>query len=166
MQSTSWRGWEVRRFFVSISVRKAGSGPRHHSCWTHHRPGSQCFNKPTSKCFNKHNLTIAVNAQHWKILKLFSPRVHNEQYHQEDLFHCHYFRKTPSPSPRQKKRKILNGCCSIFCLHPLTAGFPPIREFRENFEDFFQSGKSGKNGFSAKIREKNFKSGNFFPNHF
>ena len=33
-------------------------------------------------------------------------------------------------------------------------GFPPIREFRENFEDFFQSGKSGKNrGFSAKIRE-------------
>ena len=39
----------------------------------------------------------------------------------------------------------------------LPAGFPPIREFRENFEDFFQSGKSGKNrGFSAKIREKKF----------
>ena len=38
-------------------------------------------------------------------------------------------------------------------------GFPLIREFRENFEDFFQSGKSGKNrGFSAKIREKNLKS--------
>ena len=35
------------------------------------------------------------------------------------------------------------------------SGFPPIREFRENFEDFFQSGKSGENrGFSAKIREK------------
>ena len=53
-------------------------------------------------------------------------------------------------------RVNLSGC----------AGFPPIREireFRENFEDFFQSGKSGKNrGFSAKIREKNFKSGNFF----
>ena len=31
------------------------------------------------------------------------------------------------------------------------SGFPPIRE---NFEDFFQSGKSGKNRlFSAKIRE-------------
>ena len=25
-------------------------------------------------------------------------------------------------------------------------GFPPIREIRENFEDFFQSGKSGENG--------------------
>ena len=53
---------------------------------------------------------------------------------------------------------------------PYQSGFPPIREireFRENFEDFFQSGKSGKNrGFSAKIREKNFKSGNFFQNHF
>ena len=47
-----------------------------------------------------------------------------------------------------------------------TSGFPPIREireFREIFEDFFQSGKSGKNrGFPAKIREKYFKSGNFF----
>ena len=33
-------------------------------------------------------------------------------------------------------------------------GFPPIREireFRENFEDFFQSGKN--RGFLAKIRE-------------
>ena len=50
------------------------------------------------------------------------------------------------------------------------SGFPPIREireFRENFEDFFQSGKSGENrGFSAKIREKNFKSGNFFSKPF
>ena len=49
-------------------------------------------------------------------------------------------------------------------------GFPLIREFREireNFEDFFQSGKSGKNrGFSAKIREKIFKSGNFFSKSF
>ena len=42
-------------------------------------------------------------------------------------------------------------------------GFPPIREIRENLKDFSQSGKSGKNrGFSAKIREKIFKSGNFF----
>ena len=49
----------------------------------------------------------------------------------------------------------------------LRAGFPPIREFRENFEDFFQSGKSEKNrGFSAKIREKILKSGNFLQNHF
>ena len=49
----------------------------------------------------------------------------------------------------------------------LISGFPPIREFRENFEDFFQSGKSGKNrGFSAKIRGKNFKSGNFFSKPF
>ena len=50
------------------------------------------------------------------------------------------------------------------------SGFPPIREIREsreNFEDFFQSGKSGKNRrFSAKIKEKDFKSGNFFLNHF
>ena len=36
-------------------------------------------------------------------------------------------------------------------------GIPLIREIRENFEDFFQSGKSGKNrGFSAKIREEKF----------
>ena len=50
---------------------------------------------------------------------------------------------------------------------PPPTGFPPIREFRENFEDFFQSGKSGKKeGFSAKIREKNFKSGNFFSKPF
>ena len=58
----------------------------------------------------------------------------------------------------------------IFQNKGLYSGFPPIREireFRENFEVFFQSGKSGKNrGFSAKIREKIFKSGNFFPNHF
>ena len=40
----------------------------------------------------------------------------------------------------------------------MAAGFPPIREFRENFEDFFQSEKSGENrGFSAKIRELFFK---------
>ena len=46
-------------------------------------------------------------------------------------------------------------------------GFPPIREIREHFEDFFQSGKSGKNrGFSAKIREKFFKSGNSFSKPF
>ena len=35
----------------------------------------------------------------------------------------------------------------------INTGFPPIREIGENFEDFFQSGKSGKNGVSAKIRE-------------
>ena len=35
------------------------------------------------------------------------------------------------------------------------------------FEDFFQSGKSGKNrGFSAKLRKKNLKSGNFFSKPF
>ena len=48
-----------------------------------------------------------------------------------------------------------------------TSGFPPIREFREKFEHFFQSGRSGKNGgVSAKIRGKNLKSGNFFQKHF
>ena len=42
-------------------------------------------------------------------------------------------------------------------------GFPPIREIGVNFEAFFQSGKSGENGgFSARIREEIFKSGNFF----
>ena len=39
--------------------------------------------------------------------------------------------------------------------HP-TAGFPPIREIRENFEDFFQSGKSGKNGFFSQNQGKKF----------
>ena len=50
------------------------------------------------------------------------------------------------------------------------AGFLPIREFREireNFVDFFQSGKSGKNGvFSAKIREKFSNQGTFFKTIF
>ena len=63
-------------------------------------------------------------------------------------------------------QRVIQGLMEI---SPLS-GFPPIREFREireNFEDFFQSGKSGKNGgFSAKIREKNFKSGNFFSQPF
>ena len=46
-------------------------------------------------------------------------------------------------------------------------GFPPIREFREICEDFFQSGKSGKiRGFSAKIREKNSDQGTFFQTIF
>ena len=55
----------------------------------------------------------------------------------------------------------------VIVLFLLKSGFPPIREFRENFEDFFQSGKSGKNlGFSAKIREKISNQGTFFPNHF
>ena len=36
----------------------------------------------------------------------------------------------------------------------LFTGFPPVREIRGIFENFFHSGKSGKNrGFSAKIRE-------------
>ena len=43
------------------------------------------------------------------------------------------------------------------------ARFTGLPAVRENFEDFFQSGKSGKNeGFSAKIRGKIFKAGNFF----
>ena len=58
----------------------------------------------------------------------------------------------------------------IYVAKEKLSGLQPIREIREfrgNFEDFFQSGKSGKNrGFSAKIRQKNFKSGNFFQNHF
>ena len=64
-------------------------------------------------------------------------------------------------------RILLVEMLIFLCIHVryITTGFPPIREIREireNFEDFFQSGKSGKNrGFSAKIREKNFKSGNF-----
>ena len=42
----------------------------------------------------------------------------------------------------------------------IKAGFPPIREIREKFEDFFQSGKSGKNrGFLPSIREKYSQSG-------
>ena len=41
-------------------------------------------------------------------------------------------------------------------------GFPLIREIREKFDNFFQSGESGKNGFSGTIREKVCQSGNFF----
>ena len=40
------------------------------------------------------------------------------------------------------------------------AGFPPIREFREIFEDFFQSGKSGENGVFSQNKGKKFQ------NHF
>lgn len=48
-------------------------------------------------------------------------------------------------------------------LFDINTGFPPIRENREKFENFFQSGKSRKNrGVSAKIREIiREKSGNF-----
>ena len=47
------------------------------------------------------------------------------------------------------------------------AGFPPIREFRENFEDFFQSGKSGKNGgFQPKSGKKISNQGTFFQTIF
>ena len=47
------------------------------------------------------------------------------------------------------------------------AGFPLIREIRENFENFFQLGKSGKNrGFSPKSGEKCSNQGTFFQNHF
>ena len=48
-------------------------------------------------------------------------------------------------------------------------GFPPIkeiREIREHFEDFFQSGKSWKNGIFSQNQRKNVKSGNFFLNIF
>ena len=42
-------------------------------------------------------------------------------------------------------------------------GFPPIREIRDNFEQFFQSGKSGKNkGFWPSIRGKNSNYGKIF----
>ena len=46
-------------------------------------------------------------------------------------------------------------------------GVPTIRESKEIFEKFFQSGKSGENReVSAKIRGKIFKSGNFFSKPF
>ena len=35
-------------------------------------------------------------------------------------------------------------------------GFPPIREIRKNFEDFFQSGKSGKTGVFSQNQGKKF----------
>ena len=59
------------------------------------------------------------------------------------------------PFLRQQVASLKTGYCG---------GFPSIREFRENFEDFFKSGKN--RGFSAKIREQNFKSGNFFSKPF
>ena len=44
---------------------------------------------------------------------------------------------------------------SHVCLSVCSSGFPPIREIRENFEDFFQSGKSGKTGdFQPKSEKK------------
>ena len=49
------------------------------------------------------------------------------------------------------------------------AGSPPIREireFREILKTFSSQGNQEKMGFSAKIREKMLKSGNFFQNHF
>ena len=49
----------------------------------------------------------------------------------------------------------------------LVTGFPPIREireFRENFEDFFQSGKN--RGFQPKSGKKISNQGTFSPNHF
>ena len=50
-----------------------------------------------------------------------------------------------------------------------TSGFPPIREFRGNFEHFFQSGRSGKNGgggVQPKSGEKIWNQGTFFKNIF
>ena len=42
-------------------------------------------------------------------------------------------------------------------------GFPPIREIREKFDNFFQSGKSGKNrGFQAQSGKKFANQGIFF----
>ena len=49
------------------------------------------------------------------------------------------------------------------------SGFPPIREIRENFEDFFQffsQENQGKMGFSAKIKEKISNQELFFPKPF
>ena len=77
-------------------------------------------------------------------------------------------RQTCSPWTDKKRVKTLPSPTSRLVNmnnYMLLAGFPPIREIRENrenFENFFQSRKSGKNrGFSAKIREKIFKSGKF-----
>ena len=74
-----------------------------------------------------------------------------------------YSEKALPPPLRVPKAasKHLTGMLSRYFENPFV-GFPPIRENREHFENFFQSGKSGKNrGILAKIREKNFKSGKF-----
>ena len=46
----------------------------------------------------------------------------------------------------------------------LQSGFPPIREFRENFEDFFQSGKN--RVFQPKSGKKIWNQGTFFQTIF
>ena len=44
-----------------------------------------------------------------------------------------------------------------FCSFILPTGFPPIREIRDNFENFFQSRKSGKKlGVFSQNQEKSF----------
>ena len=47
-----------------------------------------------------------------------------------------------------------NFILAIMC-HPVP-GFPLIREIRENFEDFFQSGKPGENGVFSQNQGINF----------
>ena len=51
---------------------------------------------------------------------------------------------------------ILFGSWDITPLGGVNAGFPPIREIRENFEDFFQSGKSEKQGVFSQNQRKKF----------
>ena len=80
------------------------------------------------------------------------------------VFLFHYARNTFLP------HLCVQGCLEVCSTTPpgaMLPGFPLIREIRENFEDFFQSGKSGKTGgFNPKSGEKMFKSGNFFQNLF
>ena len=51
-------------------------------------------------------------------------------------------------------------------LHCLQTGFPPIRENRENFEDFPVREIKEKQGGLSQNQGKKFKSGNFFQNYF
>ena len=78
--------------------------------------------------------------------------------------------RTGAPEKESGRRKFNTWANERSSSQRGESGFPlirEIREFMENFEDFFQSGKSGKNrGFSAKIRGKISNQGTFFPNHF
>ena len=66
--------------------------------------------------------------------------------------------------------RFLTATCGSHFAHQShchgVAGFPPIREIRENFEDIFQSGKSGKNGFFSQNQGKKIQIRELFPNHF
>ena len=83
---------------------------------------------------------------------------------------CHQIRFGAIQQWNYKATLVFTWCSDGRSEYEQIAGFPPIREFREireNLEDFFQSGKSGKNrGFSVKIREIFFKLGNFFSKPF